>query len=156
MKQKYHGWIYIEKREGFTDHFTATHWDDDLGDYRTSDCGYGAKGAAMAVSYFESDGGVVGEPIKLLPTPLGLRVYTEEEEVGDVYETELQISAVSKTLVNYLTEMVDAMARLSEVWADSSIEDNNKLNDHYPSGWPDFEGLVGDAIEWLNKVKGKP
>lgn len=91
MKPKYHGWIYVEKQEGMTDHFRVTYYDDEKGDYIVQVCGYGAAGAAKAVDFFETDGGLGLGPIKLLPTPLGLRVYTEEEEVGDVYKVNVEV-----------------------------------------------------------------
>ena len=73
-KITYHGWIYIQKNEGFNDSFDAY----SMGADKHMRFGYGAKGAADAVDYFETTLGL--GPVKLLPTPLGLRVYTEKEE----------------------------------------------------------------------------
>lgn len=77
--KKYIGWIYVEKHVGLQDYFTVTHpHPDKVGEYTTKAVGYGAEGAQKAVDYFEieQDHG----PVKLDPTPIGLRVYVEVPE----------------------------------------------------------------------------
>ena len=163
MKRVNRGWIYYTRSEGHQDSFYVS--TNATGEVKGMFVGTGVLGSEAAVNYFESE--LKLGPIKLEPYgPLGLRVYTEEEEVGDLagpFETtpELeahlkQVGALPKTPVDRLTEMVDAMARLSEAWADNDPHYMELLNEHYPKGWPNFEEMVGDAVTWLNKVKGKP
>lgn len=72
----------MTRTPGYNDHFSATYFDEEKGDYHTISCGYGAEGAAKAVDVFESSGGLGLRRIKLDPNygPLGLRVYTEPED----------------------------------------------------------------------------
>jgi len=74
MKQ-YHGWIYIEQSEGYSDHF-KTHRSI-KGNSEVKAFGYGAAGAAKAVDYFETT--LKLGPVKLEKTPLGLRVFTDAD-----------------------------------------------------------------------------
>lgn len=152
MKTTYHGWIYINKTEGFNDHFEAVHYGSEGGDYKTVDCGYGATGAAKAVDFFETDGGLGLGPIKLLPTPLGLRVYTEQEEVGDVYEVHIPDNWVALT---YLQQFVKSWGALSEYWQNCSMVESEQLNEFYPKGWKEFTELYSEAIEWLTATELK-
>lgn len=69
----YHGWIFTEKEAGYKDSI-STHDRED----RTISWGRGERAAAKAVEHFEITLGL--GPVKLLSTPLGLRVYTEKEE----------------------------------------------------------------------------
>jgi hypothetical protein len=95
-KPKYHGWIYIQKAEGHNDSIYASVSNHDnvlvpgdrpgswLANGKQKFCGHGADGAAVAVDLFETF--LKLGPIKLLPTPLGLRVYTEDAEDPEVDE----------------------------------------------------------------------
>lgn len=160
MKTTYHGWIYINKTEGFNDHFEAVHYGSEGGDYKTVDCGYGATGAAKAVDFFETDGGLGLGPIKLLPTPLGLRVYTEQEEVGDVYEVTLtrpstSISATGDPIVDALRDLVEVAMRVSGLWDHTGTN----MIDGYPPRLGSWDEFVADLAVWsdhqanLRKVK---
>ena len=80
MKRKYHGWIYIEKQEGYKDYISGYALMS-TGEKRYSKGDYGAAGADLAVRFFEEELGL--GPIKLEPTPIGLRVFTEEKEGDD-------------------------------------------------------------------------
>jgi hypothetical protein len=72
MKPKYHGWIYLQQREGFNDAFYVS--SDETGNLFM---GYGVIGSEAAVRHFEETLGL--GPIKLHDLGrLGLRVYTEE------------------------------------------------------------------------------
>jgi hypothetical protein len=158
MKTKNHGWIYIEREpaggvEPERDKFWVLHDGD------RKFMGYGVYGSEAACDYFEN---IVGlGSIKLVDLGrLGYRVYTEEEEVGDVYQVDLpehqlqhlkQVGVLEKSTLDRLCDFVDAITHLSESWAEDPIS----LEQHYPKGWPNFEEMVGDAIEWANKVKGK-
>jgi len=74
MKRHYHGWIYIQKTEGFNDQFFVM----PVGEHSTS-VGFGNEGAQKAVDFFDKR---CGQPVKLDNSMgfLGLRVYTETEE----------------------------------------------------------------------------
>ena len=93
-KRTYHGWIYIEKSPGLRDHFEV-HRTRPGQSPQIEPMGYGPRGAAAAVAFFEEAQAIEWDapsgierkvaglslgPVKLEPTPLGLRVYTEEDE----------------------------------------------------------------------------
>lgn len=94
-KPKYHGWIYIQRTKGENDSIYASVRQDAVDEFLKENkigvgqenwlrntenkfMGYGAQGAQAAVDFFEKI--LKLGPVKLLETPLGLRVYTENEE----------------------------------------------------------------------------
>ena len=92
--RKYVGWIYIEKSEGYKDYFLV-HVTREGQEPLVRAMGYGERGAASAVEFFESaqtiahgagagtpqrDEGLNLGPVKLEQTPLGLRVYIEVDK----------------------------------------------------------------------------
>lgn len=94
MKRKYHGWIYKQPSDVFKDHFSI-HVTREGKEPFCPAMGYGERGAAAAVQYFEEAevtvyqdrdsvpvkfAGLALGHVKLEQTPLGLRVYTEQEE----------------------------------------------------------------------------
>ena len=81
-KRTYHGWIFVDKSQGLKDFFSVQ-WRDAAGKPLSKRLEYGEMGAAAAVDFFETTQKLGS--IKLEPTPLGLRVYTEisEEEEAD-------------------------------------------------------------------------
>ena len=88
MKRVNRGWIYYTRKEGMQDAFYVSS-NATTGEVKGKFVGMGITGSEKAVAYFEE--GLKLGPIKLEPYgPLGLRVYTEEEEVGDVFEVELK------------------------------------------------------------------
>ena len=82
--RQYHGWIYIEKAVGFKDHFSVQ-WNNKNGIAQTKAIGYGK--AAEAVDHFETT--LKLGPIKLEPTPIGLRVFTEKQ--GETTTTKARV-----------------------------------------------------------------
>lgn len=76
-KRTYHGWIYIDREEGYNDFFRVQYYDKEHNTVVAS-MGYGAIGAAAAVEFFEATR-KLGH-VLLEETPLGLRVFTQEEE----------------------------------------------------------------------------
>lgn len=92
MKRKYVGWIGIEKEKGFKDIFDVHVRQDGQEPFRLV-TGYGTAGAATAVAFFEEkqasivfagqtvvhEGLGLGH-VKLEPTPIGLRVFVEEND----------------------------------------------------------------------------
>lgn len=71
--RKYHGWIYVEKSDGYKDHFSAQ-WKDSQGNTHHKTFGYGL--AAEAVDHFET--ALSLGPVQIESTPIGLRVFTDE------------------------------------------------------------------------------
>lgn len=77
----YYGWIFMEKSPGMKDNFSVQWFED--GNTQTRNFGYGETGAARSVEFFEVTQ-KLGR-ISLEKTPLGLRVYKEEEvEINEV------------------------------------------------------------------------
>ena len=79
MKEKertYHGWIYREVEAGIRDHFWAEYVEDDERKQQV----FGASPGA-AVEFFDKR---VGKRVTLEVTPLGLRVFTSEQETTTV------------------------------------------------------------------------
>ena len=75
MARKYHGWIFAEKEKGYKDSFSTQRTTPEGSIVRNF--GYGENGAASAVAYFEET--LKLGQVKLEQTPIGLRVFTEEE-----------------------------------------------------------------------------
>jgi hypothetical protein len=80
VKRIYHGWIYAEKSPGMKDYFSI-HVARAEGEPLVLSFGYGERGAAASVAYFEET--MKLGRVHLERTPIGLRVFTAVKETEE-------------------------------------------------------------------------
>lgn len=148
---RYLGWIYIEKSDAFPERFFTQHKDVD-GRPVIRAHGTGAEGAAASVAHFEET--LKFGPIKLDPTPIGLRVYQFVGTQAPDPSAEVSDPSAFTNFQIKLNKFTNAVSGLLDAWMELKGPDFDLPNEEYPFNAA-LEEVFHEVISWKAKVEEK-